>query len=440
MVRPAAKAQIISKEEIKGLEANKYVLSNGAKIIVKPTIYEKSNIIMRAVSKGGASLVSDSEWMSCEAGPIYSIYSGIGGLDITQLQKYLSDKYVSINVSVDEHEERIFGQTNPAQIECLLQLVNQLMTAPQFTEQGWYYTQMLIDQQAKMYNVQPTDYFMSQINEVLYNGSVRHSAISPAMAASLNQADSEKFFRERYSNAADFTFIFYGDLDEDALVDLCCYYIGTLPGDASALEEGKYAPYSFPSGITEKTYKKGQEDQGQVFIAFGGNLPAAKDVYEIRKDNALMSQLQSLVDIKLREIIREDKSGTYGVGVSAEIDGYPERFYKIQINFGCEPAREKELAAEVINALESLRTDLVDQSYIDKINESYRRNFEAGKQDSSWWMNMLEAVEVLTYLPVEAVTDESSVIEWTTAESMRELAKKYFNTKNYFCGFLEPEK
>ncbi len=440
MVRPAKKSAIVSKREIEGLKANEYILENGAKIIIKPSIYEKSKIIMRIVSKGGASLVTDDEWMSCIISPVYSIYSGIGKFDITQLQKYLADKYVSINLSVDEREETISGQASPAQIECLLQLVNQAMTVPNFTDQGWYYAKMIVDQQAKMYNVQPIDYFLSQIRNDLYNGSIRYSAITPAMAEQINAEDSQRLFRERFANAADFTYIFYGDLDEESLVDLCCYYIGTLEGNPDKREDGKYQPYSFPKGITEKTYKRGQEDKGQVFIGFGGKLPPAKDVYEIRKDNALMEQFKALIDIKLREIIREDKSGTYGVSVYTGIEGYPERYYEVQITFGCEPAREKELAKEVIAALESLRTDLVDQTYIDKLNETYRRSFEANQQDSSWWLNMIEAVEVFTYLPVEAAYDDTSVIKWTTAESMRELAQKYLNTKNYYCAFLEPEK
>ena len=440
MARPSNKAAVVSKKTIAGLEATEYILSNGTRIIVKYSDYEKSKIYMRIVSKGGAALVKDNEWLSCIASPLYSIYSGIGELDINQLQKYLADKYVSINMSIDEHEESVVGQTNPEQLECLLQLAYLAMTAPKFTEQGWYYTQMMVDQQAKMYNVQPSDYFMSQIRDVLYNGSVRHSAITPAMAEQLDAADAQKLYCERFENAADFTYIFYGDVNEEELIDLCSYYIGNLKGDASKQEETKYEDFSFPKGITEKTVNKGQENQGQVFIAFGGALPAAKDINEIRKDNAMIEQLEALVDIKLREIIREDKSGTYGVGVYAAIDGYPERSYEFQINFGCEPAREKELAQEVIAALNNLCTDLVEQTYIDKINESYRRNFEANKQNASWWLNMIEAVEVFKNLPVEAATDDSSVIKWTTAESMRELARKYLNTNNYFCAYLQPEK
>ena len=179
---------------------------------------------------------------------------------------------------------------------------------------------------------------------------------------------------------------------------------------------------------------------GKVFIGFGGNLPASKNIEETYKDIALLQQLRSLVEIRLREIIREDKSGTYGVNVYSNLDGYPERYYEFQISFGCEPAREEELTAEVIAALEELRTKPIDQTYIDKINESYRRSFEANQKNSSWWFDILNAVEVLTYMPVEAACDASWVTDKTTAAAMQELAVKYLNTKNYVEVYLQPEK
>jgi zinc protease len=299
----------------------------------------------------------------------------------------------------------------------------------------------MLDTQAKQYGVQPADEWSEQISRILYGDSVRHyTSISPELVAGYDRAKAEKIFKERFGNIADFTFVFVGDINEEELVDLCCSYLGTIPGDTKKKEDGKYEPYSFPKGITKKVVKKGQEDMGKVFIGFGGNLPASKNIEETYKDIALLQQLRSLVEIRLREIIREDKSGTYGVNVYSNLDGYPERYYEFQISFGCEPAREEELTAEVIAALEELRTKPIDQTYIDKINESYRRSFEANQKNSSWWFDILNAVEVLTYMPVEAVKDAGWVTDKTTTAAMQELAVKYLNTKNYVEVYLQPEK
>lgn len=441
MERPAEKAKVASTKELKELGTNEYILSNGVRILVKKTDFDKSMVYMGAISKGGASLVSDADYASAIYSPLYTIYSGIGGMDINQLQKFLSDKAVGFNIAIDEREEKIVGQSNPAGVETLLQLVNRIIVEPQFTDTGYNYSYLMLDTQAKQYGMQPADEWSAQISKLLYGDSIRHyTAISPELVAGFDRAKAEKLFKERFGNIADFTFVFVGDINEEELVDLCCYYLGTIPGDTKKKEDGKYEPYSFPKGISEKVVKKGQEDMGKVFIGFGGNLPASKNVEETYRDIALMEQLRSLVDIRLREIIREDKGGTYGVSVYTNMDGYPDRYYEFQITFGCEPAREEELTAEVIAALNELRAKPVDSSYIEKLKESYRRSFEANQKNSSWWFDILNAIEVLTYMPVEAACDPAWVTDITTAQVLQELAQKYLDTSNYAAVYLQPEK
>lgn len=441
MERPADKAEVVSKKALSKLGTNEYVLSNGVRILIKKTDFDKSIVYMSAISKGGLSLVSDAEYASALYSPFYALYSGIGGMDFNQLQKFLSAKTVGFNCVIDERDEKFVGQANPAEIETLLQLLYKMFTTPQFTDVGWNYSSLMIETQAKQYGIQPSDVWQEKISKILFGDSIRHfTAISPELAAAYNREQAERLFKERFNNISDFTFVFCGDIDEENLVELCSYYLGNLPGNPAVKEEGLYEPYSFPAGITEAVVSKGQEEKGQVFIGFGGKLPPAKNVEETYTDIALMDQLRALVDIRLREIIREDKSGTYGVNVYTNMDGYPERYYEFQITFGCEPAREKELTAEVIAALNELRTGAVDQSYIDKINESYRRNFEANQKNSSWWLSSLNAIEVYTYMPVEAALSFDWVTEKTTAKAMQELAAKYLNTNNYVSVYLEPEK
>ena len=440
MARPAKQADIVSTQEMKNLKAKEYILSNGARIIIRKNEADKSLIMMNAISLGGASLVSDKEYASAVMSPMYAIYSGIGGMDFVSLQKYLSTKYVGINVMVNDQNECIVGQASPDTFEYLLQLTNQLMTNPQFTDQGWNFVSLQSQQQAKSYNVQPSDVLVSRVREILYGKSIRHTAINDEFVSQLNQADSERIFKQRFSNAADFTFIFSGDLDEDAVIDLCRYYIGTIPGETGKTESPVYENIKFPKGITKETVNKGQDDKGLVYICFGGKLPAAKNLDEQYYDSEMLEQFRALADIKLREIIREDKSGTYGVSVYAGIQGDKERYFDFQVSFGCEPAREKELEAEVIATLKKLATELPSEADVEKLKESYRRSFEVNQMNGSWWLEMLANIEVYKDTPAQAAYDDTFAIKNITAKALQEQAKKYIDTTNYVSVFLEPEK
>ena len=439
MARPAKKAQIVSTNKIEALKATEYELENGAKIIIRKNELDKGKIVISGLSNGGASLVDDSEYPSCIISPLYAFYSGIGGMDISQFQKYISTKALGFDIAVNDTDERISGNSTPDNFEDLLQIIYKFMTEPQFTEQGWSFIMYNMQQRALAYNVQPSDVLISRAQELLYGKSIRHTAINPEFVDMLDAAKAERIFKERFGNASDFTFVISGDVDEEKVLELCQYYLGTIPVEKPLQEEARHEKYKKILGITNEVVKKGKEDKGLVLICFGGNLPPAADVYETYKDNQLMTELKSLIDIKLREIIREDKSGTYGVGVYGGINGYPERNYQIQIEFGCEPAREEELIAEVIATLNKIKAELAAQSDIDKLREQYRRTFEANQNNSNWWVEQLGAILVFKYKPTEAAYDDTFGFKFITADLLKEQANRYLDTKNYICVSLKPE-
>lgn len=440
MARPDKKAAVVSTNKIEALKSTEYVLENGARIIIRKNELDKGKIVISGLSNGGSSLVKDSEYPSCIISPLYAFYSGIGGMDISQFQKYISTKALGFNIAVNDTDECISGNSTPDNFEDLLQIINLFMTKPQFTEQGWNFVMQNMQQRALAYNVQPTDVLISRVRELLYGKSIRHTAINPEFVEMLDAAKSERIFKERFGNVSDFSFVISGDVDEEKVLELCQYYIGTIPVDKPLEEEAVHEKYKVISKITNEVVKKGKEDKGLVYICFGGRLPAAADVNETYKDIQLMEQLRSLIEIKLREIIREDKSGTYGVGVYGGIDGYPERNFQIQIEFGCEPAREEELIAEIITALDNLKKEAPAQSDVDKLRETYRRNFETNQNNSDWWVQQLGAILVFKYMPLEAAYDDNFGFKFITADNLKEQANRYLDTTKYICVSLKPEE
>lgn len=440
MARPAKKAAVVSTNKIEALKATEYELENGARIIIRKNELDKGRIVISGLSNGGASLVDDSEYPSCIISPLYAFYSGIAGMDVSQFQKYTSTKALGFDIAINDTDERIAGNSTPDNFEDLLQIINKFMTEPQFTEQGWSFIMYNMQQRALAYNVQPSDVLISKARELLYGKSIRHTAINQEFVDMLDAAKAERIFKERFGNVSDFSFVISGDVDEEKVLELCQYYIGTIPVEKPLHEEARHEKYKKITGITNEVVRKGKEDKGLVLICFGGNLPPASDVYETYKDNQLMNELKSLIDIKLREIIREDKSGTYGVGVYGGINGYPERNYQIQIEFGCEPAREEELVAEVIAALNKIKAEAAAQSDIDKLRETYRRTFEANQNNSNWWVEQLAAILVFKYKPTEAAYDDTFGIKYITSDLLKDQANRFLDTKNYICVSLKPEE
>ncbi|MCR4578946.1 MAG: insulinase family protein [Treponema sp.] len=441
MERPAATAKVISKKKLKKYGATEYILENGARIIMKKTDFEKDVIYMNVSSNGGFTYVADEDMPSAAICDNYVWFSGMNGYTNSQVQKILSDKVFSANWGMNRWGEYFNGSGNNKDFEMALQILYQFFMNPQFNDDGWNYLYQNIAFQAKNFGASVNDVINEQTKKFFYDNKPYYVNFDMPFLQALDKDKAEKIFRERFTNIADYRFVFTGDFNEKQLLELCRSYIGSIPGDKSKTEECKFVYYSLPEGEMTSAVKKGSENQSFVRMMFRGNLPAAADVNEVFLDNEMLDQLSNLMDTRLREVLREDLSGTYGVGVSASIDGYPERQYTITVEFGCAPDRVMEMKDKVLETVAELQNAPVDASYTSNLAEIYRRGMEKNVYDNNWWINRIKGVFYDTTEPESVIDDvKKKIPDMITPERMQELAKKYLDTNNYFFGYLIPEK
>ncbi|MBU5819143.1 insulinase family protein, partial [Acinetobacter baumannii] len=88
----------------------------------------------------------------------------------------------------------------------------------------------------------------------------------------------------------------------------------------------------YPQGVINKVVKKGKESKASVRLYFTGNSAAFNDLDELQ-----IGQLCKALGIRLREVLREDAGGVYGVSVSGGLSREPVNNYSIGIQFGCAP-------------------------------------------------------------------------------------------------------
>lgn len=439
MQAPTYKGKIVSKKEHKNFLGKEYVLDNGIRIITKKTDFEKDTIRMSATSLGGLSLVSDKDYPSAACCTDYALFSGSKNLSFEDIQKIASTKNIGFAPYISNTKEGINANSDNKSLESIFQLTHLYFTQATFNDDSWAYIKENFETIAKGYGNTPEDVLNAKIIEILAKDNIRYAPITNDFVKKMNQKTSEKIYRERFSNPADFTFVFAGDFNETKLLDLCCTYLGSLK-TTSNHDEYVSTQYNFPKGITKETVYKGKDGKGLVTICFGGKLAPAENVEQTYIDYQLINQLRSLLDIRLREIVREDKGGTYGISVSADLWGNKERQYEFFLNFGCEPKRQEELTQAILAEIEKIQKEGVSQEYIQKINEAYHRATEMNYQKNDWFINQITSAFVFKTVKEDFTNNELTITKLTTSETMQELANKYLNTKNYVCVYLKPEK
>lgn len=440
MKKPAKKAKISSTKNNKNLGVNEYILENGIKIITKKTDFERNYMYMYVDSKGGSYKLEPKDAPNANAAVQYMTYSGIGELSFNQIVKKLQPTQIDVNVSINTTSENLSGSCKPSEMETLFQLICQFFANPKFTTESWQKVSQNYYAMAQAFGTESTDWYYKAIKEIIYGkNNPYHSVFDMNQYNQLNPETAERVYRERFGNPADFTFIFVGDFDEKTLIDNCCYYFGNLK-TSDEREEMEYKNWPLPEGRISETVQKGIGDHGEVYLAFTGKLPEQNDLEKSYKDNLEIDFLRMLLDIRLREVIREDKSGSYGIGVNSLIIGNKERTYITEISFGCEPSRMNELTDEVVNQIKILQSAPVDSVYIEKLKETYRRSREVNLFENSWWYKRISRELVYDMEPLWVSNDIEKIISWITPESLQAAAQNYLDAQNFVSVYLVPEK
>ena len=441
MEKPAKKAKIAEKKAIKELGGTQYTLENGVKIITKKTDFQKDTIAIYAGSKGGLFQLKEEDIPSARTAVEYAISSGVGGKTYNQVTKIASAKNMSVNLSISMTEESINASANSDNIEETLQYINLIFNNPQFDANAWKNLIGQYNQIAETYGARPIQEFSQKLNEAIYGKTNFYSGLTPEFVAQMDPEKAEKIFRERFGNAADFTFVLTGDFDEKKVLDLCAYYLGNILTNDSK-EETKYVYFPFPASNKIVAVNKGMDNTGDVYMCFGGELDKLPEdgLDQGLRESIIINQLAAVLDIRLREVIREDKSGSYGVSCGGLIEGYPERFYNVNIEFGCEPAREEELVAAVIETIKDIQKGNISDEIVAKVKEAYVRSVETSLRNNYWWINRFCAEIIYTYEPLWFTKNSQKAADWITKEALVDAANKYLNTDRMVTGYLKPEK
>jgi zinc protease len=429
---PAA-GTIISEKKVPEIGVTEIVLSNGAKVILKPTDFKNDEIIMTAWSDGGSSLYSDRDYYSASNADAIVNECGVGNYTPTDLQKLLAGKTASVRPFIGTLGEGMNGNCTPKDVETMLQLQYLYFTAPNKNEDLF---QNYIGKSKALYKnllSNPSYYFYNESAKILSQNHPRGGRFpSEEDWDKIDFIRSFEIYEERFGDAADFTFVFVGNFRVDSLKPLISQYIGSLPSTGKK-ETWKDLGIRPPSGIVKEDIFKGSDPKSNVTIQFHG-------VYKYdRNTNQLLRSLTDAMNILLIEKIREEVSGVYGISAKPSTNREPYEHYALSISFPCKPENADTLSDLTFELIKKIQDKGVDETTLSKVLESQRRDMEVKIKQNGYWLGALKYYYQYGYDPKEIITYEDR-INYVTAERVRNTAQKFMNFNNYVYLRLLPEK
>ena len=141
----------------------------------------------------------------------------------------------------------------------------------------------------------------------------------------------------------------------------------------------------------------------------------------------------------MREVLREDMGGVYGVRIQGSMSRFPKESFSISIGFGCDPERVDELTTAVKEQIQLIMEEGTTEKYLHKVKETQRRKHEINLENNRYWMNIMEFA-VKHDLDMDIVNSYDELINNLTLEIIHETVNQYFSTDNVIQVTLYPEQ
>ncbi|HET6582386.1 MAG TPA: insulinase family protein, partial [Nannocystaceae bacterium] len=421
---------IAERAEIPEVGVTVWTLSNGAKVVLKPTDFKNDEVLFSAFSNGGHSLAKDDRWESASRAAEIVVNGGVGEHDATALRKILAGKVAQMRPYIDELEEGLRGSASPRDVETMLQLAHLYFTAPRRDDdafQAWMTTER---EGIKNRDLNPQFSFFEAFSSFSAQGHARRKPASLARLAKVDQEQALGFYRERFADASDFTFVLVGNLDPAKIEPLVAQYIASLPG-TKRKESWKDVGVRPPKGVKTFRMAKGQDPKSFVMLTFHGD---AKWTPQTEHD---LEMAESILDIRLREVLREDMSGVYGVFSNGRLERRPKQRYVVSIGFGCAPENADKLTKAVFDVVAAIKKDGIGEAEVTKLKEQTRRKLETRMRENGFWSEQLGRHFRYGTDPKQ-ILELGKRVDRIDAAAVQKAMKRFVEPKRHLEGLLVP--
>jgi zinc protease len=413
------------------LGLTEWQLSNGVRVVLKPTAFKQDEILFRAASPGGTSLANDQELVPAQTASEVIAAGGLGNFGSTDLSKLLAGTNVGVGVDIGETEERVAGGASSKDLETMFQLIYLRFTAPRADPAAF----RVLTQQMKVALAHqddlPESAFTQALNAVL---SQNHPRAQPMTAARVDQMDLDKslaFYKARFADASNFTFVFVGSFDLATMKPLVERYLASLPASHQH-EVAKDVGVHPPAGVVKQQVRRGLDPKSQVSIVYTG--PFQND----ERHRVVLRAMAATLAGNLHRTLREELGGTYGVSVEPRFTNRPVPEYRVTISFGCDPTRTESLVRTAFQVIEEFRRVGPGYEQVAAERTALTRDFETSSQRNEYLVDRL-LYKYGSGEDVKEAFDMRPLFNELTAPTVREAAQTYLNPTRYVEVTLLPE-
>lgn len=426
-----ARGSIVKEEEVPEIGVTVWALSNGARVVLKPTDFKDDQILGQAISFGGDAVASSSDFPSARFAAGIVLSSGVGEHSRQALGKVLTGTVASAQPWIDEQSEGIRASAAPKDLETMFQLIHLYVSAPRRDEAAFQAFQAALTEGLRNRDLNPGQVFSDAVAKAQWGD---HPRRSPPTLASVGEIDLDRaltFYKDRFGDVSDVSFVFVGEIDLPSFRPLVELYLASLPG-AGRKEAPRDLGLHRKKGVLRVRVTEGLEDKASVIRIYHGESPWSENAH-----TDLVS-LQSYLSMRLREVLREQLGGAYTPAVSADFSRVPFDAYTLTIGFQCKVADIEKLEQATRGVIAEAKEKGADATYLTKLKNQRTRDLEESYRDNGFWLGRLASKYELGEDPRQILILHE-LTQRITTENIRQAARQFLRDDQYVDAQLLPK-
>lgn len=426
---PAA-GKVVSEKTLDQWGATEWTLSNGVKVIVKPTKFKDDEILMDAQALGGTSDIADEYYKELIVMDDVLGTAGLGTYTNKDLNKYLSGKQASVSVDLSDYTRDVSGRSTVKDLPTLMELIYSTFTAINIdaTEyDAWVKNTsgMLANQEKN-----PQFIFMRELYGSMFKNP-RRQLTTPEIVESANREKIQEIAHEKLANAADYTFVFVGNIDLESFKPLVEQYIATLPADAAKATNSIVLNHNLDAtkgAFTNIDKTKMETPQTWVAIITSAQVPYTS------KDAKIASIAGQILSKRLLDTVREDMGAVYSIGASGSLNRVGDNNAMVQSAFPMKPEMRDEVLAFIANEFRAMESNVTSEEVAKCVEFMVKEAKENAELNGPW----LNAITGSLINGVDSFNGAVDVLNSITVDDIQNFMKALNASGNYGVVVLDP--
>lgn len=329
-------------------EVKEYKLQNGNTVLFINNSNVKDYIKFTAVKKGGFSLFKDDEVFNARLTKMYQPNILINGMDKNTFANYTKSNLFRISPSITDRYNYISGFFDKTKIEPFFKALYLLSKDVSVDDNDLKrFKEQLIKQQEKH---TPIQIFKDSCKVLSYEKTLLNVKIPLENIKNITSNDILESYNDAFCNFDGYTYIIEGDIDFSLLEPYLEKYLSNIASKSAGTIKQNYRESNWYKKDINLRYKSNSlvSSKASVGCSIKGYVPYND------KSFIYANFIEDILRERYMNKIREEKGGTYTIGVSAEFSLYPKSSLVLDVNFDTDPKLVDELVECVWDELEML--------------------------------------------------------------------------------------